>query len=84
MQKFKIIYATGASEMLKETPTLEEMQLTVGGYIEAVEVDGGTVWVNEDGIRLGLPRNEFASVLAGRTIVGAAIFEWTVKGVCLL
>lgn len=79
MKKFKVIYPNGSSVMLSERPSLDEMQKIIGGYIELVKLERSTMWVNEDGIRLGLPRNEFASVVSGQSIVGVVILEFTVK-----
>ena len=39
-------------------PTLEEAQAFVGGPVEALEVDGATLLVNENGRLLKLPFNE--------------------------
>ena len=48
--------------------TLEELQRAVGGFIERVQMKPGnghtTMYVNEDGKRLNLRRNVFASKLA--------------------
>jgi hypothetical protein len=53
--------------------TLERLHEAVGGYIETVQARGGTLIVNEDGLRLELPYNAQASVLAGQRIVGDAL-----------
>lgn len=45
--------------------TLPEMQGFVGGYIEALRLANGKImWLNEDGKRLELPRNYYATTLA--------------------
>ena len=53
---------------------LASYQKAVGGYIEAVQpwdALGAVVgYVNEDGLRLGLPANIVASTLCGTPIVG--------------
>jgi hypothetical protein len=53
---------------------LEEMQEKVGGYIELVGrtnmSPGRMMFVNEDGLLLGLHENNRASLMAGRRIVG--------------
>lgn len=52
-------------------PSLEECQAAVGGLIEAVYLpEGRLMYVNENGLLLGLPVNELASAYAGRSIVG--------------
>lgn len=43
---------------------LGHMQEIVGGYIEAVGLDGMTMYINEDGKGLGLPINDAATELA--------------------
>ena len=57
-------------------PTLQEMQHFVGGYVEHVLVyaAGGEIhlFVNEDGLRIGLPRNDYVSNVYGGQIVGNA------------
>lgn len=54
--------------------TLAEMQGLVGGYIERIRVKyhGKThdMWVNEEGLLLGLSENVQASLIAQRLIVG--------------
>jgi len=60
-------------EMDKEDGLLQ-MQKIVGGYIEAVPVDGGYLIVNEDGRREGLSRNSKACDLYGGLIVGDVLF----------
>ena len=55
-------------------PTLEEMQEYVAGNIELVYLPNGDhLIINEDGIRLGLPVNQEASVLANIQILGSAL-----------
>jgi hypothetical protein len=62
------INADGTAETL--TPrighfALDELQVIVGGYIEAVFLDDDTVMmINEDGKRLGLPVNGRATWVA--------------------
>lgn len=60
--------------------TLGELQLLVGGYIEALyPAPGQVLFINEDGKRLGLPVNRRATalmrgrLLPGDVIVGAAV-----------
>jgi len=59
---------------VENEPPLEECQKAVGGLIEAVYLDDGRLmYVNEEGLRKGLPFNAMASDLAGRPIVGDVI-----------
>jgi hypothetical protein len=54
--------------------TLEEMQAAVGGLIELVILhDGRDMWINEEGLILGLPFNISASALYGHPIMGDAL-----------
>ena len=66
-------------------PTLEEAQEIVGGYVEMVELNDLNLFfhydtsliqllVDEEGLLKGLPVNNLASRLSGRTIVGSALF----------
>jgi len=51
----------------RSTFTLEELQKLVGGYIEIVSLaNGDLLVVNEDGMALGLPTNERATMIAER------------------
>jgi hypothetical protein len=51
--------------------TLEEMQAAVGGLIELIILhDGRDMWINEEGLILGLPFNISASTLYGKAIMG--------------
>jgi hypothetical protein len=54
--------------------TLKEMQEKVGGFIELVGrtnmAPGNLMFVNEDGLSLGLPENRRAGLMAGIRIVG--------------
>ena len=52
----------------KETPTLEDLQALVGGYIEVIPTrlprpHRPMMVINEEGKNLGLPRNEIASII---------------------
>ena len=51
------------------------VQTLVGGYIEPApcDHDGVTIWVNEDGIALGMPINPVASNMAGVHLFGPAV-----------
>src|SRR5262245_17415341 len=46
--------------------SLESFQAVVGGYIEAVIGEWGTVYVDEEGLLKRLPINEFATLYARR------------------
>lgn len=63
------IKTTGASERVTPADgkqfTLAELQTMVGGYIEAVRLDGDQImWVNEEGKLKGLPLNPEATRMA--------------------
>lgn len=54
--------------------TLERLQAEIGGYVEIVDQDAGSVmYGDEDGLVKRLPINETASHLAGRQIVGVVV-----------
>lgn len=53
--------------------SLEGYQAAVGGLIECVPFFGGDMYVNEEGLLLGLSHNFRASCLVGFLIVGPAI-----------
>lgn len=58
-------------------PTLKEMQEFVGGYIEPIRVKVNgysyTIVVNEEGLLMNLPINEYDSRVAGFMLVGNVI-----------
>ena len=55
--------------------TFPEAQRLVGGMVEPVRLpNGDTILVNEEGLLMGLPINTAASLLAGKTLVGPAIY----------
>ena len=57
-----------------ETFTLEELRKAVNGYFELVHLPNNFVLVvNEDGLRLKLPFNLIASLMARKSIVGDAL-----------
>jgi len=60
-----------------DTNLLAEFQKEVGGYVEVVNTEGFSIWFNEDGLRLDLPLNGFASWLlspwTGGGLVGTVI-----------
>lgn len=72
----RIISPDGTYQEIETTKplTLQEMQETVGGYIELThDIDGRDMFVNEEGLLIGLPYNESASLMTGQHIVGVAI-----------
>jgi hypothetical protein len=76
---FLIITSAGEHKFEKReiSPSLEELQKAVGGYIRMVPFDSKSeviqMAVNEDGLRLDLPDNPVASLLSGQRIVGDAV-----------
>lgn len=53
---------------------LHALQSIVGGYIECVRLtDDAAMLVDEEGVLKGLQRNEVASLIASRPIVGTAV-----------
>ena len=55
-----IILPTGGVGTLDTVPDLAKAQELVGGYIEPIDVGDAICFVNEEGIRLGLSRNDTA------------------------
>lgn len=53
--------------------SLEGYQAAVGGLIECVQFEGGDMYVNEEGLLIGLSPNFRASCIAGFVVVGPAI-----------
>jgi hypothetical protein len=65
--------ATGAIDVVRlagPVVSLEELQRAVGGYIEVVPGTRMRAFCNEDGHRLQLPRNAFASTRFHQLLVG--------------
>lgn len=52
---------------------LDSMQAAVGGLIEPVSLHDGTMYVNDEGLLLGMAPNFIASKLYGGLIVGSAL-----------
>jgi hypothetical protein len=71
-----IFRANGSDEQMtvEVLQQLNMVQAAVGGYIESVPAKGGILFVNEDGRMMCLPFNEKATVIAGQSIVGDAVF----------
>ena len=58
-----------------DVSTLEKLQEAVGRYIEILTTDREMCLVlNEEGLVMGLEQNVWASLIAGRTIVGDVIY----------
>ena len=58
-------------EFTENSPTLEELQSIVGGYVEMIMLhDGRQMMFNEEGRHRDLPINEAASQIAGFDIAG--------------
>lgn len=72
-----IIKADGETEsvdIVKGNAQLDQLQTLVGGYIEHLRLsDGDDMWMNEDGLRLGLAPNMLASLIAEQSIVGDVV-----------
>jgi hypothetical protein len=71
MKRIVLLAPDGTETILDRPPTFPEMQAMVGGYVEHVRIlradlPGFTytsMFVNEEGLRLGLPRNARATDL---------------------
>jgi hypothetical protein len=79
-KKILALAPEGAVTVLPSAPTWTQMQALVGGLVEPVRVldrieDGRPVYtflyVNEDGINLGLPRNDAATQVYQRNVRAA-------------
>jgi hypothetical protein len=46
----------------------------VGGWFAVVDCPAGSVWVNDEGLLLGLEQNLFATAIAQQYLVGTAVF----------
>lgn len=80
-----LIEWSGATRELEKSPTLQEAQKLIGGYVEPINFRHGKVTgqmlVNEDGLRLQLKPNSvatqlatgFANIYPGAGIVGNVI-----------
>ena len=53
-----IVRTDGTVEKTQLKYDLKTMQGVVGGLIQPVYIPGATIYVNEEGLLLGLPRNE--------------------------
>jgi hypothetical protein len=63
------VYTVEGNNFTIDADNLAELQAAVGGYVEAVYTGGGTVlYVNEDGISLGLVRNPWVPSLRGNIV----------------
>lgn len=69
-----IIRTDGTMTMIDHRPTLAELQAAVGGLIApAYGPEGISVYVNDEGLLIGLPLNLIASALCGQGLVGDAV-----------
>ena len=82
--RYVVIPSAEPAYLVEGDPDLKTLQKLVGGYVETYPLIApwGTavMWLNEDGKRLGLPRNASATVLlvlapglAGDHVVGTAV-----------
>ena len=76
----RLMLSDGSVQQM-DSPTLEQMQEAVGGYIEVIPCNYQTekelftmCVVNEEGIILNLEPNMVASRICDRPIVGPALF----------
>jgi len=58
-----VLHTDGAIEEFKTEWSLEFAQSVVGGLIEAVDANGMSIYINEEGKILGLPANDLATAL---------------------
>ena len=63
MKRVIVINTDNTYEVLEVDATLAFLQGKVGGWIEAADFDGGTIFVNEEGKLIGLEPNALASNL---------------------
>lgn len=72
MKQIKLLKTDGEVEILAKPPSWKELKTLVGGWVEQVRVldriESGRpvltlMFVNEEGLVLGLPRNQAATVL---------------------
>jgi len=75
-------------ELSPATPpafSLEEIHRTIGGYMETIELRNG-LWLvaNEDGLRLELQPNGFATWLVRHWARRTLVYPAYVVGVCLV
>jgi len=69
-------YGIALDGTITKLPTgYEALRKFVGGYIGSARTRNGTthIWVHDEGLRLGLPLNETATLLAGQPLVGPAV-----------
>lgn len=69
-----VLKVNGETERQPGPMGLEALQAAVGGWIEPLTCEGGTMFVNEEGLIQTLEENPWASALAGRRIVGDVVF----------
>lgn len=52
---------------------LKDYQDAVGGLIELIQFEGGSMYVNEEGLLMGMDANRRASCIVGFVVVGPAL-----------
>jgi hypothetical protein len=67
-----------------DSPSLEELQEWVGGYIQMVEFDGGKLYMDEDGLFKQLPVNQVATELVHAKAPGLYVHPYGIVGNVLL
>lgn len=76
--QIELLRADGTAEALADCG-LATLQAAVGGWVEELALpNGDALYVNEEGLGLGLPANATASGMYGRAIVGdAVVVRWS-------
>ena len=71
--QIELLRADGTAEALSDCD-LMTLQAAVGGWVEELALPyGDALYVNEEGLCLGLPANAAASGMYGRAVVGDAV-----------
>jgi hypothetical protein len=66
-----LVKKPGGIEKAEIDGTLESLQSIVGGYIEVVPWNGYSLYINEEGLMMDLPRCSFDNMIfAGPVIIG--------------
>ncbi len=63
-----IVHPNGTMQVSEIEDSLEAYQAIVGGYIEGVFGREATMYVNEEGLLMGLSPNPFATLFAQRVL----------------
>ena len=72
--KVLVVPTDGRPHIAEVFNDLRTFQSLVGGFVEPVRMMSHLALVNEDGRQKRLPRNDVATALLGRAIVGHAVF----------